>query len=340
MLITHVACDQVLEGHVFLGTVAQMEAQVQAAFASVIASSSQKVVRGVLLTRSGYEEKARAANNMQVGGHPAHYAASGLPRSCLSNMECCLQELLRWMPSDLFRTCLRQLLGMIFDVLVSHFHMTRWHKLALDGHEQVAQHISSMHGIPASAWSSLSAHHVDWPFGSNTHVTQEMVAIEAEHGALLHVRVASGSHASTIESSATKRCSNILESKEAVGAAYKPELAQLPPAITPQHAVLPDQHITEAAAALAVKAAADSTSTQSGAADELLSRDATSDEEQLDQRRDNARAFGLALRAAHEGLQSGRQAVWDQAANVLGVILSAPAAFEGEHFLQVRWILF
>ena len=41
------------------------------------------------------------------------------------------QELLRALPPDLFRTCLARVLMVLFDVLVSHFHMVRWHEAAL-----------------------------------------------------------------------------------------------------------------------------------------------------------------------------------------------------------------
>lgn len=33
------------------------------------------------------------------------------------------QELLRALPADLFRTCLARVLMVMFDILVSHFHM-------------------------------------------------------------------------------------------------------------------------------------------------------------------------------------------------------------------------
>lgn len=41
--------------------------------------------------------------------------------------------------------------------------------------------------------------------------------------------------------------------------------------------------------------------------------------------------------AVHTGLLSGRRLIWEEAARRIGVLLSSPAAFEGEHFLQVGW---
>jgi hypothetical protein len=41
------------------------------------------------------------------------------------------------------------------------------------------------------------------------------------------------------------------------------------------------------------------------------------------------------LQAVHAGLLGGRRLIWEEAARRIGVLLSSPAAFEGEHFLQV-----
>lgn len=41
------------------------------------------------------------------------------------------------------------------------------------------------------------------------------------------------------------------------------------------------------------------------------------------------------MQAVHAGLLSGRRLIWEEAARRIGVLLSSPAAFEGEHFLQV-----
>lgn len=46
------------------------------------------------------------------------------------------QELVRYLPSDLFRTCLARVLMVLFDILVSHFHMVRWHEASLERHQQ------------------------------------------------------------------------------------------------------------------------------------------------------------------------------------------------------------
>ena len=44
--------------------------------------------------------------------------------------------------------------------------------------------------------------------------------------------------------------------------------------------------------------------------------------------------WGEALERVAEGLSAGRRWLWDEAARRVGILLAAPAAFEGEHFLQ------
>lgn len=46
--------------------------------------------------------------------------------------------------------------------------------------------------------------------------------------------------------------------------------------------------------------------------------------------------WGEALERVAEGLSAGRRWLWDEAARRVGILLAAPAAFEGEHFLQAR----
>jgi len=47
-------------------------------------------------------------------------------------------------------------------------------------------------------------------------------------------------------------------------------------------------------------------------------------------------AWGAALESVAEGLAAGRRWLWDEAARKVSILLAAPAAFEGEHFLQAR----
>lgn len=40
-----------------------------------------------------------------------------------------------------------------------------------------------------------------------------------------------------------------------------------------------------------------------------------------------------------EGLNAGRRWLWDEASRKVGMLLAAPAAFQGEHFLQASLVL-
>lgn len=71
---------QVLEGYHWMGDVSQLGAEVCACFGSAIAGGALKVTRGVILTRRGYEERAASLSS--------------------------LQDAVKLLPSELFRTCL------------------------------------------------------------------------------------------------------------------------------------------------------------------------------------------------------------------------------------------
>ena len=58
----------------------------------------------------------------------------------------------------------------------------------------------------------------------------------------------------------------------------------------------------------------------------------------LEEQEQQGMAIGEALLKVQEGLINGRKWLWDEAARKLGMLLSSPAAFEGEHFLQVNTV--
>ena len=45
--------------------------------------------------------------------------------------------------------------------------------------------------------------------------------------------------------------------------------------------------------------------------------------------------WGDALQAVRQGLAGSRRFLWDESARKIGILLSMPSAFEGEHFLEV-----
>ncbi len=71
---------QVLDGYIYLGNTATLAEETMNTFANVVGSAAHRVIRGVILTRQGLENKAR--NTSMV------------------------QELVKLLPPDLFRTCL------------------------------------------------------------------------------------------------------------------------------------------------------------------------------------------------------------------------------------------
>ena len=71
---------QVLEGYVYLGNTATLGEEAMNAFANVVSTAAHRVIRGVILTRQGLEGKARSTSMVQ--------------------------ELVKLLPPDLFRTCL------------------------------------------------------------------------------------------------------------------------------------------------------------------------------------------------------------------------------------------
>ena len=55
----------------------------------------------------------------------------------------------------------------------------------------------------------------------------------------------------------------------------------------------------------------------------------------LEERRGEEEVWGQALFHVSEGLTAGRRWLWDEASRKISVLLASPAAFAGEHFLQV-----
>lgn len=237
---------KVLEGYLFLGNVASLGAEVKAAFASTIGASMVKVVRGVLLTRPGMEEHAGSSSAT-------------------------LQELVRLLPSDLFRTCLARALMVIFDILVSHFHMVRWHEAALE------QHAADLEGLQAASAA-----------------LRNCLGGEGGKGASSSE---SSSQSAPFSSSSSSRPSSAGDQAQSC---------------------------------------ASEGATVTGRAMMQLQRGTPSEMKEVETKASDEEEWGEVLRVVHAGLLAGRQLIWEEAARRIGILLNSPAAFEGEHFLQVR----
>ncbi len=103
---------KVLEGYMALNNVGQLGPEITTAFASGVDANVMAVVRGVLLTRPGFEERLSAGNT--------------------------LQELIKWLPPDLFRLCLAQVHCIIDRCHAHPLHVLQDFK-NLQQHIQAAQ---------------------------------------------------------------------------------------------------------------------------------------------------------------------------------------------------------
>lgn len=63
----------------------------------------------------------------------------------------------------------------------------------------------------------------------------------------------------------------------------------------------------------------------------------THDSEAIAQRLQGEEVWGATLSHVADSLDGRRGQVWDEAARKVAMLLAAPAAFQGEHFLQVRF---
>ena len=70
-------------------------------------------------------------------------------------------------------------------------------------------------------------------------------------------------------------------------------------------------------------------------------RDPLSDsQEQADMAQETQAMWSEALVSVSESMSNGRCSIWDEAARKVATLLAAPAAFQGEHFLQVSRQIF
>lgn len=234
-----------------------LAAEVQSALLAAVGSVSARVVRGVLLTRSGCEARARSA-----GG---------------------LQDLVRLLPSDLFRTALARLLQVLFDVLASHQAMVAWHAAALQAQE----------------------------------------ALEAGRGEVVETAGPATAACGAAETAGVLKGAMVGTQSPTQG-----EPARASAAVhhrqTPPRPPRGGRRSPENKARFSV----------AGPATLALRRGSSAREETEARARDEAERCAV-LHAVHAGLVAGRGLVWDEVARHVATLLSSPAAFEGEHFLQV-----
>lgn len=290
---------RVLDGYVYLGNTATLNEETMNAFANVVGTAAHKVIRGVILTRQGLESKAR--NTSMV------------------------QDLVKLLPPDLFRTCLARMLMVIFDILASHQRMSKWHEKRIQAslREQQTMHTARLdlqQRINSNAQASTShaepetaaSHHAEHP-------GQNAASVPASGNGAPHAPSDPGTPKQT-----------------ATNSHHGPPPLQL---LQPPSPFRSSQDMSFVGAAPNSPAGQPSSPNQIGAPGQPSqvhhSANPTEALQVLEQQEHAAMMQAEALLKVQEGLVNGRKWLWDEAARKLGTLLSSPAAFEGEHFLQV-----
>ena len=225
---------------------------------------------------------------------------------------------MRFLPSDLFRTCLARVLMVLFDILVSHFHMVRWHEAALE------RHAADLEGLAATR--RQLAERLDSGGGDS--------GSKAEHQA-----AAGGAAGGATEGAGGEGGADLLGLGSAASgsSSLTAAAASVPP--HPPHHQHHHQHQSSAGSGgsrdLDGPLGSSDSMAVTGRAVMQLQRGTASELEEVEARASDEAEWGAVLSAVHAGLLGGRALIWDEVARRIAVLLSSPAAFEGEHFLQV-----
>jgi hypothetical protein len=229
------------------------------------------------------------------------------------------QELLRYLPSDLFRTCLARVLMVLFDILVSHFHMVRWHEAALERHaEELAALQAARHQLAAA---------MDGGGGG-----EGGEGGEGDTAAWSHQQQQQHASTATAPGGDPFRQSWVTSG----GAAPAPVAAAQPGTASSGSDQWQQRGGLASGEPGSLSGGGGDEVTVIGRAAMQLRRGTASELEEVEARTSDEAEWGLVLQAVHDGLLAGRGRIWEEAAGRVGVLLSSPAAFEGEHFLQVR----
>eukprot|EP00884_Botryococcus_braunii_P000884 jgi/Botrbrau1/10797/Bobra.0064s0003.1 len=311
--------SKVLEGYHYLGNMGSLGDEAMHGFASAVNSGALRVVRTMVLARarSGIEEKARGAT--------------------------ILQEAVRLLPADLFRQCLTQVLMVIFDILLSHFRMVRWHE------DQIAQHIANAAQLREECARRREALGTGGPGPS-----EGTLGLQA--GAAKGVTDPNAGGPPPAEGASVP---GLPGDSEGPGTAGRPDANGAHPAIAAAGSAggkaFPRSNMAHppdgGPAVEAVGAQQNGASgpppggglangwggeeALGGAAGQPPEDPAAAELAALEEKEREEGAWAEAMLRVSESLSGGRRWLWDEAARKIGILLSAPAALEGEHFLQI-----
>ncbi|EIE20688.1 hypothetical protein COCSUDRAFT_57256 [Coccomyxa subellipsoidea C-169] len=300
--------QDVLEGYIFLGNISELGARLSHAFTSSVSSTVRQVVRSVILTRSGLEESARA----------------GAP----------VQDMVRGVPADLFRTCLARALMVVFDMMGSHQRMTNWHDSALD---------HNMSGLAKLREAKRACH-------ARIRQARSLPPLKfLASGALLPAD-GSGEGSGLIKAVSMRDTAPITTSvsfQASVGgsprAPASPRRRQKP-AWAETLTAGPQLHRTSSKGSQALQLAR--SMGQAGADEEgqpqsvesfieaLAAKDALAELQGLEWREAEEVEWGDVLRVSQRGMWASRGFLWEEAARNIACLLACPAAWDGDHFLQ------
>ncbi|BDA42201.1 probable Syndetin [Coccomyxa sp. Obi] len=313
---------KVLEGYIFLGNVNELNTRLTNAITSAVSTT---VVRSVILTRPGLEERARAS----------------VP----------VQDMVRGLPADLFRTCLARALMVVFDMMASHHKMASFHDSVLD---------LNMSGLAKLREAKRACH---------ARIRQEHSPTIKVHGEELipgPMPLANGGSGSSSESGLIKAVSirdvapvNTAGDTHASTAAGSPRGSGSPrrrakPAWAEVLSSGPHLHRTSSKGSQALQLAR--SMGQAGVrrlgSDEegqpqsvecfieaLACKDAFEELQGLEWREAEEVEWGDVLRVSQRGMWASRGFLWEEAARNVACLLACPAAWDGDHFLQVsEWV--
>jgi hypothetical protein len=207
----------------------------------------------------------------------------------------------------------------LFDILVSHFHMVRWHEAALERH---AADLESL-----AATRRQLAERLDSGGGDS--------GSKAEHQA-----AAGGAAGGATEGAGGEGAADLLGlGSAASGSSSLTAAAAAAATVPPHHPHHQHQHQSSAGSCgsrdLDGPLGSSDSMAVTGRAVMRLQRGTASELEEVEARASDEAEWGTVLSAVHAGLLGGRALIWDEVARRIAVLLSSPAAFEGEHFLQV-----
>ncbi|KAL0023872.1 hypothetical protein WJX79_002364 [Trebouxia sp. C0005] len=297
--------SKVLQGFMFLGHVEELGGQVASAFTNAVNTTVVQVVQGMLMTRPGFEERVKGTSNMQ--------------------------EMLKWLPSDLFRTCLARVFmatvttPQLVDNLRAAFKPGQSGSLDSPRHSAQLKQDSRLNSLtlpstPTQAMSTLAQ------ASSSQHANPDAAPLSSDktQASQPHLAESDGSSRPLHQPAvAQPKLSVRFDSQTAVSRQE---------AIMGSHQHRPSHHSHHVGALTAGERV--QSGQQAGARGDQLQQWRAELEGLEGQEREEVE-WGEVLHVVYSGLVATRRLLWDESERKIIALLSSSSAFEGDHFLQV-----